>query len=99
MDLPTTTFAASKGINNPSVIFVRKFTRQEVQQADDGIQEKSYDLFMANPKTAGINKRTKPIYLRHPDGREKTDENGNRIRDDQISTVAGEFRRWVESTV
>ena len=99
VDLPTTTFAASKGINNPSVIIVRKFTRQEVQQGDAGVHEKAYDLFMANPKTAGINKRTKPIYLRHPDGREKTDEKGNRIRDDQIATVAGEFRRWVESTV
>ena len=97
VDLPTTTFAASKGINNPSVIIVRKFTRREVQQADDGVQARAYDLFMSYPRTAGINKRVKPIYIRHPDGREKTDENGKRIRDDQIATVANEFRRWMAS--
>ena len=99
VDLPTTTFAASKGINNPSVIIVRKFTLQEAQQADKGLQPQAYKLFMAFPKTAGINKRTKPIYLRHPDGREKTDENGIRIRDDQIDTVSGEFQRWLTSNV
>ena len=99
VDLPTTTFAASKGINNPSVIVVRKFTRQELRQADGGVQSEAYDFFQAAPMTAGINKRAKFIYVRHPDGREKTDGNGNRIRDDQIATVAGEFRRWVESTV
>ena len=98
VDLPETTFAASKGINNPSVIIVKKFSLQEAQHADEGIQPAAYDLFMAFPKTAGINKRAKPIYLRQPDGREKTDENGKRIRDDQIDTVAQEFRQWVVST-
>ena len=97
VDLPTTTFAASKGINNPSVVITRKFSRIEAQQANEDVQPKAYNLFMAVPKTSGINKRAKPIYLRQPDGREKTDENGKRIRDDQIATVAGEFRRWVES--
>ena len=98
VDLPTTTFAASKGINNPCLIVVRKFTREEAQLADKGVQGEAYDLFMAYPKTAGINKRAKFIYVRHPDGREKTDENGNRIKDDQIATVAGEFRQWMEPT-
>ena len=82
-----------------TLVVVRKFTQEEVRQADDGVQGEAYDLFMAYPKTAGINKRAKFIYVRHPDGREKTDENGNRIKDDQIATVAGEFRQWVQSTV
>ena len=95
VDLPQTTFAASKGINNPSVILLRKFTRAETQKADEGIQPKAYDLFMSLPKTAGINKRAKKVYLRNPDGREKTDEDGRRILDDQITTVAGEFQKWL----
>ena len=97
VDLPTTTFAASKGINNPSVIIVKKFTQQEAQQADEGVQPSAYDIFMACPKTAGINKRAKPIFLRHPDGRERTGVDGMRIKDDQIATVADEFRQWVMS--
>lgn len=96
VDLPATTFAASKGINNPSVIVVRKFTRRAAKQADDGVQPSNYELFMAHPKTAGINKRAKPIYLRHPDGREKTGKDGKRIKDDQIATVPAEFGGWVE---
>ena len=99
VDLPTTTFAASKGLNNPSLLIVQKFNQWEARQADEGRHDKPYDVFMAVPKTAGINKRAKSVYLRHPDGREKTDENGKRVKDDQIATVAGEFRRWIESAV
>ena len=98
VDLPETTFAASKGIKNPSVIIIKKFSDEEAQQADHGVRRDAYDVFMACPSTAGINKRAKPIYLRHPDGREVASEAGKRIRDDQITTVADEFRRWVEST-
>ena len=99
VDLPITTFAASKGVNNPSVIVARKFKREEAQRAEGGMQPEAYDVFMAVPMTAGINKRAKPIYLRHPDGRERVNKRGDRIRDDQIATVAPEFRRWVESSM
>ena len=98
VDLPETTFAASKGINNPSVIVIKKLGYEEAQQADHGVRRDEYDVFMACPSTAGINKRAKPIYLRHPDGREVASEAGKRIRNDQIATVAGEFRRWLAST-
>ena len=50
---------------------------------------------MSTPQTAGVNRRAKPIYLRHPDGRERIDKEGNRIKDDEIATVADAFRQWV----
>lgn len=96
VDLPTTTFAASRGVNNPSLVIVRKYSPSQALRADEGLQEQPYQVFMAVPRTAGINNRAKPIYLRHPDGREKTDAAGLRVRDDQIASVAEEFKRWVE---
>ena len=95
VDLPNTTFAASKGLNNPSVLIVQKFTPLEVRNADNELQPEPYNVFMSIPKTAGINSRAKSIFLRHPDGRQKTDEDGRGIRDDQVSTVPAEFRKWL----
>jgi type I restriction enzyme M protein len=94
IDLPKTTFRASGGVNNPSVLIVRKFTNEERRNADDGIINTAYNVFMSTPETSGIDNRIAPIYLRHPDGREKQDENGEKIKDDQISVVATSFRRW-----
>lgn len=51
-------------------------------------------VFMATPRTAGIDKRGKPVYLRYPDGREITDENGNKFLNDEISVVADKFIEW-----
>jgi len=99
VDLPKTTFKASGGVNNPSVLIVRKFTREEAQNADKGIIDEAYDVFMAAPETAGIDNRLAPVYLRHPDGREKQDAEGNKILDDQISVVSTAFREWRESSI
>ena len=93
--LPKTTFAASKGINNPTVLVVQKLTPREARDADDGILQASYDIFMSTPKTAGINSRALPIYLRQPDGREVIDDDGNRIRDDEVRGVVDAFRNWL----
>ena len=99
--LPKTTFAASKGINNPTVLIVQKLTRAEARQADAGTFNATYNVFMACPRTAGINLRAKPIYLRQPDGQEVIDTKGDKIRDDEIEGVVETFKSWirVESSI
>jgi len=93
--LPKTTFKASGGINNPTVLIVRKFSPSDAQQADAGVLEANYNVFMSTPKTSGINNRTRPIYLRQPDGHEVVDEHGDRIRDDEIGGVVEKFQEWL----
>ena len=70
-------------------------------EADAGVLQATYNVFMSTPKTAGINSRAQSIYLRQPDGREMVDDNGDRIRDDEISGVVDAFNRWlnVESSI
>ena len=97
IDLPSTTFAASKGLNNPSLVVAQRYSAEE-SEAVEKHGPGSYEVFMATPKTSGVNKRAKPIYLRHADGQEKTTEDGHRIRDDEIGTVAESFARWVKSS-
>ncbi|MBN2570413.1 MAG: N-6 DNA methylase [Deltaproteobacteria bacterium] len=94
IDLPKETFSNSGGVNNPSVLIVQKFTKEQIQHASAGIIDESHMVFMATPNTAGIDKRGKPIYLRHPDGREIIDDEGNRFRDDEIAAVAQKFIDW-----
>ena len=97
VDLPKTTFASSGGVKNPSVLFVQRLTPQEVKDADNGILEHAYEVFLAAPSTAGINLRAKPIYLRHADGMEIEDESRNKIIDDEISYVHEAFAEWYSS--
>lgn len=99
IDLPKTTFKASGGVNNPSLLIVQKYTREQVSRADKGTIDTAYQVFMAAPKTAGINNRSAKVYLRHPDGREQTDDDGNKIIDDEISAVPSAFSAWVESSI
>ena len=93
--LPKTAFAASKGINNPTVLIVQKLSRTEARQADDGVLTSTYNVFMACPRTAGINQRAKPIYLRQADGQEVVDANGEKIRDDEVGGVLATFKDWL----
>ena len=94
VDLPKTTFSASGGVNNPSVVVVRKFYQNERTQAEQNIIDTSYEVFMSTPRTSGINSRGNPIYLRHPDGQLKADYKGRNIIDDEIAGVAEGFRTW-----
>lgn len=94
VDLPKETFAVSGGVNNPSVLIIQKFTKDEVKLAAAGIIGKNNMVFMSAPQTAGIDKRGKQVFLRHPDGREMFDENGARFRDDQIASVSERFAKW-----
>ena len=77
------------------MLIVQKLPPHEALQADSGVLKATYNVFMSAPKTAGINSRTKPIYLRQPDGQEMIDENGDRIRDDEIGGVVDAFRDWL----
>ena len=93
--LPKTTFAASKGINNPTLLIAKKLTIEEASQADKGILAEPYDVFMSRPQTSGITARVKPIYLRHEDGQEMVNDVGDRILDDEIGRVADQFKQWL----
>ena len=95
--LPKTTFKASGGVNNPSLLLVQRFTPEEVAQADGDIIDTAYQVFMSTPQTAGIDNRSNPIYVRHPDGQEQLDDSGRKIIDDQIAAVSEAFRQWTHS--
>ena len=99
VSLPKTTFKASGGVNNPSLLLVQKFTNEQVFQATSGVIDRAYNVFMAAPETAGIDNRANPVYLRHDDGREQLDNHGKKIRDDEISTVPIAFEEWVRSQI
>ncbi|MEA4899341.1 MAG: N-6 DNA methylase [Eubacteriales bacterium] len=94
IDLPKETFSRNGGVNNPSVLLVQKYTAQEMRDVSLGIIEKRHRVFMAAPKSAGVDKRGKPIYLRYADGREIVDENGERLVDDEISVIPELYDEW-----
>ncbi len=94
IDLPKETFAVSGGVNNPSVLIIQKFTDEERKQANAGIMDKNHTVFMSAPRTSGIDKRGNQIFLRHPDGRQIVDEDGNRFLDDEVASIPEHFVRW-----
>jgi len=40
----------SKGVNNPSVLVVQKLSGREARQAQDGILNMTYNIFMSTPR-------------------------------------------------
>jgi len=94
IDLPKETFGRNKGVNNPSVLVVQKFTKDEIKEAAKGRIDTRGNVFMCAPKTAGIDKRGNTVFLRHPNGEHILDEEGERIPDDQISQVRSTFELW-----
>ncbi|MEM7496231.1 MAG: N-6 DNA methylase, partial [Myxococcota bacterium] len=94
IDLPKETFGRNKGVNNPSVLIARKFTRRQVRDAVNGIIDTSYEVFMCSPRTSGIDKRGNTMFLRHPNGEFITEKGGHRVPDDQISRVSRVFDAW-----
>jgi len=96
IDLPKETFSTSGGVNNPSVLIVKKFSVEQQKLALSGYFDHSDQVFMAAPKTAGIDKRGKPIFLRHPDGRQLVDSSGRPYVDDEISLVFEHFTNWFQ---
>ena len=94
IDLPKETFGRNKGVNNPSVLIVQKFTEEEIKNADQGRIDTNYEVFMCAPNTSGIDKRGNTVFLRHPNGEYILDDIGIRIPDDQISQVSSVFEKW-----
>ena len=95
IDLPKETFATSGGVPNPSVLVLQKFSKSEIKLAQSGATE-NHEVFMAIPRTAGIDKRGNPVYKRSPEGFEILDDSLELILDDEIALVHKAFYRWVE---
>ena len=95
IDLPKETFAANGGVNNPSVLILRKLSTDEIRLASRSNYSSNERVFMARPRTCGIDKRGKRIFLRHPDGQEVLDKRDQRIVDDQVSLVPEAFRKFL----
>jgi type I restriction enzyme M protein len=94
VDLPKETFAESGGVPNPSVLLVQKLNAAEIRLAEkDALDD--YHIFMATPRTAGIDKRANPLYLRTPEGMEILNGGVEPVRDDEIGTVAASFAEWI----
>jgi type I restriction enzyme M protein len=96
VDLPKETFAANGGVNNPSVLILRKLTNEEIRLVSRGDYHNPGNAFMSKPKTCGIDKRGKHIFLRHPDGLEMLNNRGERILDDEVSLVPESFRQFLD---
>ena len=94
IDLPKETFADTGGVPNPSVLILEKFSKEELKMAAAGALE-DYPVFMAVPKTAGKDKRGKPVYYRTPEGFEILDDNMVPLIDDELPAVAQHFEDWV----
>ena len=94
VDLPKETFATSGGVPNPSLLVVKKLSNTDIRLAEANALD--YEVFMAIPKTAGIDKRGNPMYLRTPEGFEIQDDDLNPMIDDEIALVAGTFSSWVK---
>ena len=95
--LPKETFGRNKGVNNPSVLIVQKFSHQEYLDAEKNIIDTRREVFMCAPATSGIDKRGNTIFLRHPNGEYILDQDGARVPDDQISMVPAAYENWLMS--
>ena len=94
VDLPKETFATSGGVNNPSMLIVRKFSKEDVIRNESHWSNSNEPVFLATPKTCGIDKRGKTIYLRKADGEMVQTEKGP-LKDDEVSIVSGAFHEWL----
>ena len=93
VDLPKETFAESKGVPNPGVLIVQKLTLEERKLARSSALD-GYHIFMALPKTVGIDKRGNPVYHRTPEGLVILDEENNPSLDDELPEVVFAFEEW-----
>ena len=95
VDLPKETFAESGGVPNPCVLIVQRLTDAETRLAESGALDPN-EIFMAIPKTVGINKRGNPMYYRTPHGMEVLDEDLEPQKDDELPVVAKSFIDWLD---
>lgn len=92
--LPKETFGRNKGVNNPSVLIVQKFSHQEYLDSEKNIIDTRGLVFMSAPATSGIDKRGNTVFLRHPNGEYILDGEGERVPDDQIAMVPIAYEIW-----
>ncbi len=94
--LPKETFAQNEGVQNPSVLIVRKFSREQLRDVQRNLINTAYSVFMSAPTTCGQDRRGKRIYMSRPDGTLALDEKGLPISDDKVLGVAEVFRSQYE---
>ena len=73
---------------------MKKFSNEEIRLAEADASG-YYDVFMAIPKTAGIDKRGGPRYARTPEGYEILGDDLLPIVDDEVALVADDFSNWI----
>jgi len=88
VDLPVETFEPHTGTQT-SILVLRKKTNAQQRQPDD------YEIFMAIPEKVGHDRRGNPIYITTPGEKILLDQNGQRLVDDHLPTVADLFKKWV----
>ena len=93
VDLPKETFAEGGGVPNPSVLIVQRLSRTEAKLAQaDTLDE--YEIFMAIPRTVGMDQRGNAVYRRTPEGLIILDEDSKPIKDDDLPQVMSSFEDW-----
>ncbi len=90
VDLPKETFAEGGGVPNPSVLIVQRLTLEETRLARRGALD-NYEVFMALPKTVGIDKRGNKVYRRTAEGLVILDQDDRPTEDDDLPFVATAF--------
>ena len=95
IDLPKETFAESRGVPNPSLLIIQRLTEEESRLAEKGALD-AYEIFMAIPKFAGIDKRGQPIYRQNADGMDLIGDGFERQRNDDLPLVAEQFQQWAK---
>jgi len=88
VDMPVETFEPYTGTQT-SILILRKKTPDQ-----EKLQE-NYEVFMAIPERVGHDRRGNPVYRMTPQGEIELRENGEKIIDDNLPTVAQMFREWV----
>ena len=92
IDLPKETFARG-GVPNPSVLVLKRFTREEEKLAQAGALD-AYEIFMSIPKRVGIDKRGNNVLVRTPEGLIVLDEDDEPTIDDDLPKVVSAFEEW-----
>jgi type I restriction enzyme M protein len=93
IDLPKETFADSGGVPNPSVLILQRLTKEEIKLAEANALD-DYEIFMAIPRTSGIDKRGNPVYYKTPEGFEILNDRQEPTINDELPLVAKAFDIW-----
>lgn len=93
VSLPVGTFMSAGANPQPSVLFLQKLSREQVEE----LNKKDYPIFMAIAEKIGYDLTTKtapPIYKRDEKGEYLLDEKGERILDTDIPAIIEAFEKF-----